>query len=73
MTKGIVFFLLLMLGGFSALVLLIPSVMLLLVHSKRVIGWRRRYVSYISGIINDITERILNLINYIMKASEKLQ
>ena len=56
MTKGIVFLLLLMLGGFSAIVLLIPSVMLLLVHSKRVIGWRRRYVSYISGIQNRSVE-----------------
>ena len=47
--KGLIFFLLLVLGVFSGVVLMIPSVMLILVHSKRVIGWRRRYVSCISG------------------------
>ena len=47
--KGLIFVLLLVLGVFSGVVLMIPSVMLILVHSKRVIGWRRRYVSCISG------------------------
>ena len=51
MMKGLLFFLLLTLGAFSGIVLLIPTVMLILVHSKRVIGWRRRYVSFISGAI----------------------
>lgn len=48
--KGIVFLLLLTLGAFAGVVLLIPPVMLTFVHSKRVIGWRRKYVSLISGI-----------------------
>jgi hypothetical protein len=48
--KGLIFLLLLTLGAFAGVVLLIPSVMLTFVHSKRVIGWRRKYVSLISGI-----------------------
>jgi len=46
-------------GAFSAIVLCIPMMMLILVHSKRVIGWRRRYVSYVSGLYFDYAAALI--------------
>jgi lysocardiolipin and lysophospholipid acyltransferase len=46
-------------GAFSAIVLCIPMMMLILVHSKRVIGWRRKYVSYISGLYFDYAAALI--------------
>lgn len=49
--KGLILLVLLTLGAFSGVVLLIPTVMLIFVHSKRIIGWRRKYVSVVSGML----------------------
>jgi lysocardiolipin and lysophospholipid acyltransferase len=57
--KGIVFMILMTAGAFAAIVMTIPMMMLILVHSKRVIGWRRKYVSYISGLYFDYAAALI--------------
>ena len=59
MIRGLVFVFLLTLGAFSSLVLLIPSIITLWIHSKKVIGYRRRYISLISGIYFDFAGALL--------------
>lgn len=51
--KGIVFFTSISVACFTSFILLIPQLLLLLVHSKRVIRWRRSYADWVSGVFLD--------------------
>ena len=51
--RGISFLTCLTLACLTSLVLLLPVVLLVLVHSKRVIRWRRRYADVVSGLFLD--------------------
>lgn len=57
--KGFVYFLLLIAGAFSGLLLMTPSIVLLLLHSKTIIHWRRKYVELIGGIYFDYAAAVL--------------
>lgn len=56
--KGFVFLSLLTIACFNALILLIPPFLLLSVHSKRVIRWRRAWADVVSGIFLDFASAL---------------
>ena len=57
--KGVAYFALLIAGAFSGLLLMTPSIVLLLLHSKTIIRWRRKYVELIGGIYFDYAAAVL--------------
>ena len=57
--KGVVYLVLLVAGAFSGLILFTPSLVLLAVHSKTVIAYRRKWVELISGIYFDYCAAVL--------------
>jgi hypothetical protein len=61
MIKGIFFLTFMIFGAFATVVLMIPSLSLLLLHSKRIISWRRRYNSFLCGIYLDFAGTLMSI------------
>jgi len=57
--SGCFFILLLTLSCLNVLILLVPPLLLLPVHSKRVIRWRRAYADVVSGIFLDFASALI--------------
>lgn len=60
--KGLLFFGLLSTSGFSSLILLIPTVLAIPIHSTIIIQWRRNYSSYISSLYFEFVVSLISII-----------
>ena len=60
--KGVTYVVLLVCGAFSGLLLFTPALVLMAVHSKTVIAYRRKWIEFISGIYFDYCAAVLMLL-----------
>jgi 1-acyl-sn-glycerol-3-phosphate acyltransferase len=58
--KGLLFFSLFASGCWTSCVILFPTVLLLPIHSKRIIAFRRNLVNFYTGILIDFSAILLN-------------
>ena len=59
LARGVAFFILLFLGGATVVIMLIPTVFVMFVHSVSVIKWKRAYINALSRLFFDYAAFLL--------------